>query len=76
MGIGPSSGRNPQQDDGSRSSFAEKLTASFTRSKGHETSPFVRRAIRMAIDELLEEIRPDKTGKWAGNGGGRRGFAQ
>ena len=72
VGIGPSSGRSPQQDNGSLSSFAEKLTASFARSKGHETSPFVRRASRMAIDGLPPEIKPDKTGKWAGNGGNRR----
>lgn len=72
VGIGPSSGRNTQHESGGHSSFAEKLTASFARSKGHETSPFVRKASRIAIAGLPPEIRPDKTGKWAGNGGDRR----
>ena len=68
VGIGPSS----QKESTSGSSFRAKLAATFASSKNHETSPFVKKVSELALSGLPDEIRPDKTGRWAGVGGDRR----
>ena len=68
VGIGPSS----QKESASGSSFRAKLAETFASSKNHETSPFVKKVGELALSGLPDEIRPDKTGRWAGVGGDRR----
>ena len=68
IGIGQSS----QIDSTSSSSFGDKLAETFAQSRNHETTPFVQKVGELALIGLPDEIRPDRTGKWAGNGGDRR----
>ena len=68
VGIGQSS----QRKSTSGSSFGDKLAQTFAQSRNHETTPFVQKVGELALNGLPEEIRPDRTGKWAGNGGDRR----
>ncbi len=69
IGIGQGSVR-----DGSRggNSLGERLAETFAQSKNHETTPFVHNVSNLALSGLPTEIRPDRTGRWAGNGGDRR----
>ncbi len=64
--------QSSQKESGSGSSFRAKLAETFARSKNHETSPFVKKVGELALSGLPDEIRPDKTGKWAGDGRDRR----
>ncbi len=66
--------QNSQKESSSGSSFRAKLAETFARSKNHETSPFVKKVGQLTLGGLPEEIRPDKTGKWAGDGRDRRYF--
>jgi hypothetical protein len=66
-------GQNKQgelRDSGS--SLGAKLTATFAQSRNHETTPFVQKVSELALNGMPPEIRPDRSGRWAGNGGDRR----
>ena len=66
-------GHGPQRDlREPRSGFGAKLTATFAQSRNHETTPFVQKVRELALNGLPEGIRPDRNGRWAGNGGDRR----
>ena len=66
-------GHGPQRElRESRSGIGAKLTATFAQSKNHETTPFVQKVRELALIGLPEDIRPDRAGRWAGNGGDRR----
>jgi hypothetical protein len=54
------------------SNFAANLRKTFAISQNHETTPFVQKVSELALSGLPAEIRPDKIGKWAGNGGDHR----
>ena len=60
--VGPSTGT----ERGSNSSFAANLAATFARNRNDEVSQFVKNVGRLAIDGLPDEIRPDRTSRWAG----------
>ena len=66
VGIGQSSTRESARV----SSFATNLGATFARNKNDEVSQFVKRVGTLAIGELPDGIRPDRLGRWAGQGGG------
>ena len=68
VGIGQSS---PGEIAGG-SSFGAKLAATFAKNKDDDISQFVKRVGRQAILGLSDEVRPDKIGRWAGDGGDRR----
>ena len=65
-------GQGSQRESANGSSFGIKLAETFAQSRNHETTPFVQKAGKLAINGLPTEIRPDRTGRWAGNGGDRR----
>ena len=66
-------GRRPQSEPGNRQGgLRTNLAATFARNKNDEVSQFAKKVGRLAIDNLPSEIRPDKLGRWAGDGGGRR----
>ena len=68
VGVGQS-----QHPERSRNgSFQVKLAESYAESRNHETTPFVQRVSELALSGLPDEIRPNRTGRWAGNGGDRR----
>ena len=52
--------------------FAANLAKSFADSRNHETTPFVKKVGELALIGLPNEIRPDKFGRWAGDGRDRR----
>lgn len=57
---------------GSDSSFAAKLTQAFARNKDDEVTHFLRNMGKLTVAGLPEAIRPNKTSRWAGDGGGFR----
>ena len=60
-------GSNSQQEgNGSGSSFASKMQATFDRNRGDEVTAFVRKVGELIMNVLPDEIRPDKTSRWAG----------
>ena len=59
-------GSNSQQE-GSGSGFASKLQATYDRNRNDEVTRFVNKASPLILKELPDEIRPDKTGRWAGS---------
>ena len=62
-------GRGPQPEPrADRSSLRD----TFARNKNDGVSQFVKKAGGLAINGLPDEIRPDKIGRWAGDGGDRR----
>ena len=63
IGIGSSSQQAASTSGGS---FAANLKKAFQRNKGDEVTTFVRKVGRLVLQELPEEIRPDRTGRWAG----------
>ena len=66
-------GRRPQSEPGdTRGGFRTNLAATFARNKNDEVSQFAKKVGRLAINDLPSEIRPDKLGRWAGDGGDRR----
>ena len=69
VGVGHTSQLGPGKNG---SNFADKLAATFAQSRNHETTPFVQKVGELALSGLPDEIRPDKTGRWAGVGGCRR----
>ena len=69
VGVGHTSQLGPGKNG---SNFADKLAATFAQSRNHETTPFVQKVGELALSGLPDEIRPDKTGRWAGVGGDRR----
>ena len=69
VGVGHTSQLGPGKNG---SNFADKLAATFAQSRNHETTPFVKKVGELALSGLPDEIRPDKTGRWAGVGGDRR----
>lgn len=68
VGIGQ---RSHGETTGSNN-FAANLAKSFTDSRNHETTPFVKKVGELALIGLPNEIRPDKFGRWAGDGRDRR----
>ena len=65
-------GRSPQKEPTTSNSLGVKLSETFAQSRSHETTPFVQRVRDLALIGLPDEIKPDRTGRWAGNGGDRR----
>ena len=60
-------GSNSQQEgNGSGSSFASKMQATFDRNKGDEVTAFVRKVGELTLNVLPDGIRPDKKSRWAG----------
>ena len=57
---------------GSGSSFAANLRKTFARNKDDEVTHFLRNMGKLTVNGLTEAIRPNKTSKWAGDGGGFR----
>lgn len=57
---------------GSGSNFAASLRAAFARNKDDEVTHFLRNMGKLTVNGLSEAIRPDKTSRWAGDGGGFR----
>lgn len=57
---------------GSGSSFAANLRKTFARNKDDEVTHFLRNMGKLTVNGLTEVIRPNKTSKWAGDGGGFR----
>ena len=64
IGVGPSAGM--ERDRGRNSTFGARLAATFTRNRNDEVSEFAKKVGRLAIDGLPDEIRPDRTSRWAG----------
>ena len=64
-------GQNPQGETRG-GNFPVRLAESFAQSRNHEATPFVRKVVELALNGLPDEIKPDRTGRWAGNGGDRR----
>ena len=57
---------------GSGNSFAANLRAAFARNKDDEVTHFLRNMGKLTVNGLPEVIRPNKTSRWAGDGGGFR----
>lgn len=57
---------------GNVSSFAAKLTQAFARNKDDEVTHFLKDMGKLTVAGLTEAIRPDRTSRWAGDGGGFR----
>ena len=68
VGIGHSS----QAEIAVGSSLGAKLAATFAKNRNDEVSQFVKTVASQAIRGLSEDVRPDKVGRWAGDGGDRR----
>ena len=48
------------------SSLGAKLSATFARNRNDEVTPFLRKVGQLAMSELPDGIRPDRTSRWAG----------
>lgn len=57
---------------GGGGSFAANLRAAFARNKDDEVTHFLRNMGKLTVNGLPEAIRPNKTSRWAGDGGGFR----
>ena len=69
VGVGH---RSQSELGDTRGGFRTNLAATFARNKNDEVSQFAKKVGRLAIDGLPNEIRPDKLGRWAGEGGNYR----
>ena len=70
VGIGQSS----HGETASGSSFKVKLAETINTNRSHETTPFIKKVSELTLSGLPDAIRPDRTGRWAGNDKGRRFF--
>ncbi len=63
------------QDNGTSGggSLGEKLSRSFARNRNDTVTYFLRRVGDLAINELPQEIRPDKSSRWAGRHADQQG---
>ena len=57
-----------------RSSFAENLRKTYARNKDDEVTHFLRKVANRAIEELSDDLMPDKKSRWAGEYYDRRYF--
>lgn len=69
IGIGDSLS---QDDEGRGSSLGAKLSRTFQRNKSDEFTGFLRKTANIALDSLPDNIRPNRTSRWAGSGYDRR----
>ena len=63
VGIGRGTQRDLRE---SHSTLGAKLTETFARNRNDEVTPFLRKVGQLAVQGLPDEIRADKTGRWAG----------
>lgn len=68
--VGVGSSTRMERGRGSSSTFGARLAATFTRNRNDEVSEFAQKVGRLAIDGLPDEIRPDRTSRWAGSSQG------
>ncbi len=66
IGVGRDSGSSRN------SSLGEALRKSFTRSRMHEATPFLRRVGDIVLQGILDTVRPNRRSRWAGQGVGHR----
>ncbi len=69
IGIGDSLS---QDDEGRGSSLGAKLSRTFQRNKSDEFTGFLRKTANIALNSLPDDIRPNRTSRWAGSGYDRR----
>ncbi len=73
IGVGDSSGSGRDVVSGSSA-----LAQTFARNRNDEITRFLREVAALAVKELPGDVKPDRTSKWAGNGGwagsGRRHY--
>ena len=65
-------GQSPEGRTSGGSSLGAKLAATFAKNKDDDVSQFAKRVASQAIRGLSDEVRPDKIGRWAGDGSNRR----
>ena len=61
-----------EEGKGRRSSLGTKLSRTFRRNKNDEFTTFLRKTADIALNALPEEIRPNRTSRWAGSDYNRR----